>query len=80
MSQPTEPRIRKAVILYGAEEEKILRRLGAALVVQWPVLPDSLKDLLKAQAATVFDREPLKDEGRAIEQFLSRYSCFADQD
>ncbi len=63
------PQAETKIVKYSAGQEHLVRRLGAALVVQWDALPDELQDLLIDQAAMVDDREG-PTTARDIENFI----------
>jgi hypothetical protein len=42
---------------YPAEEECLVRRLGAAVIASWAVLPDAVREKLLAEARIAWDRE-----------------------
>ena len=46
-----------AAFKYPAEEECLVRRLGAAVIASWPVLPEAVRDKLLAEAKNAWDRE-----------------------
>jgi hypothetical protein len=55
---------------YRDAEEHFVRRLGAALVLQWDALSDDLQDLMIDQAALVDDRDPAPHSADEIESFV----------
>lgn len=66
-----EPRPAKAMALtlkVKDNQERILRRLGQALVLQWEELPYGLQEVLIDQAILVADREPASQS--EIETFI----------
>ena len=48
-----EPKIFK----YPAEDECLVRRLGAAVIASWAGLPDDVRTKLLAEARNAWDRE-----------------------
>ena len=66
-----EPRPAKAMALtlrVKDSQERVLRRLGQAVVLQWEELPHGLQDVLIDQAVLVADREPASQS--EIETFI----------
>lgn len=55
---------------YRAQDEHLLRRLGAAMVLHWDALSDEMQDVLIDQASLVDDREGAPHERRDIENFI----------
>ncbi|HRE44799.1 MAG TPA: hypothetical protein PKY87_12635 [Terricaulis sp.] len=55
---------------YRAQDERVLRRLASALVLQWDELSDEFQDLIIDQAAMVEDREPEPVSVEEIEAFV----------
>ena len=63
-----------AHIDYDEHDERILRRLGGALIVQWDQVPQKLRDLIIQQAADMVDRMPLGSQGDfQIEEFIKAH-------
>ena len=42
---------------YPAEEECLVRRLGAGVIAAWPHLPPEAREKILAEAKTAWDRE-----------------------
>ena len=42
---------------YPAEDECLVRRLGAGVIAAWPHLPRDVQDMIFAEAKHVWDRE-----------------------
>ena len=66
-----EPRPAKAMALtlkVKDSQERVLRRLGQAVVLQWEELPHGLQDVLIDQAVLVADREPASQS--EVETFI----------
>ena len=42
---------------YPAEDECLVRRLGAGVIAAWPHLPRDVQDMIFAEARNVWDRE-----------------------
>lgn len=55
---------------YRPADEHLLRRLGAALVLQWDELSDEMQDLLIDQAVAVDDADPAPHGPGEIETFI----------
>ncbi len=49
--------IEEKAFKYPAEEECLVRRLGAAVIASWPALPEEVRDRLMKEAKNVWDRE-----------------------
>ena len=64
------PQVQRKTLKYRQDQEHLVRRLGAALVLQWNALPDALQDLIIDQAALVEDREPAPHDPEHIEAFV----------
>ena len=45
------------VFKYPAEDECLVRRLGAGVIAAWPNLPRDVQDIIFEQAKIVWDRE-----------------------
>ena len=63
------PDIKAAQVMCSSDEEHILRRLGAAVVVQWDELPGDVHALLLEQAVQV-SGAPGSSDKADIEQFI----------
>jgi hypothetical protein len=74
---PQAPAVAQKTLKYGEDQEHVLRRLGAALVLQWDALPDSLQDLIVDQAAVVEDRQDAPHGVGDIENFIRRAKVVA---
>jgi hypothetical protein len=66
------PPVRGRVLKYTEDDEHILRRLGAALVVQWDELPGNLRQLLIDQATNMSDRHSTVQLRQQIETFIEK--------
>lgn len=64
------PQVVAKTLKYREDQEHLLRRLGAALVLQWDELPDELQDLIIDQAAAVEDRDATAHGSPEIESFI----------
>ena len=64
------PAIRGQLITHAYDEEKLIRRLGRAVALQWAHIPPPTQERILQQAWTVFDPEPttnqLKEELEAF--------------
>jgi hypothetical protein len=64
------PQIKGELVQHNEGDEKLIRRLGRAVALQWAHLPGSVQTRILDQAWTVFDDEPvslkLKEELRAF--------------
>jgi hypothetical protein len=69
---PRPPGLSDKVVVLKDGQEHFLRRLGAALVLQWDDLPDDVQDLLIDEAAMVDDADPALHGRSEIETFLRK--------
>lgn len=80
-NQNPAPELAPAVIQkslkYREKDEHLVRRLGAALVLQWDQLSDAMQDLIIDQAAAVDDRDPAPHEASDIEGFVRNVKTVA---
>jgi hypothetical protein len=67
---PRAPERIAKTLKYSEAQEHLLRRLGAALVLQWDALTDDQQDLLLDQATIVEDRDPAPHESIDVENFI----------
>lgn len=65
---PRAPQVVPRSLKYRETQEHLVRRLGAAVVLQWDELSDEMQDLLIDQAVVVEDGEP--SDSREIESFI----------
>ena len=49
--------VEEHVFKYPAEDECLVRRLGAAVIAAWKNLPEESRDLILKDARSVWDRE-----------------------
>jgi len=47
----------RSVFKYPAEDECLVRRLGAAVIASWGTLPEPVRDRLLSEARSAWDRE-----------------------
>jgi len=66
----TTPQVQSKTLKYKETQEHLLRRLGAAIVLQWDTLPDDLQDRVIDQAAIVEDRDEAPHEANDIANFI----------
>ena len=68
------PDIKGELLVRTEAEEKLIRRLGSAVVLQWAHLPTHVQSRILRQAWSVFDAEPvaiqLKQE---LEAFIAKH-------
>lgn len=68
------PDINGQMLIHSQTEEKLIRRLGSAVILQWAHLPKAVQERILRQAWTVFDAEPvpiqLKQE---LEAFVRKH-------
>ena len=53
------PKIKGQLVEHSEGDEKLIRRLGRAVALQWAHLPESVQKRILEQAWTVFDAEPV---------------------
>jgi hypothetical protein len=51
------PFVDEKLFKYPAEDECLVRRLGAGVIAAWPHLPEEARDRILAEAKTAWDRE-----------------------
>jgi hypothetical protein len=51
------PFVEDKTFKYPAEDECLVRRLGAGVIAAWPHLPEEARDRILAEAKTAWDRE-----------------------
>jgi hypothetical protein len=56
------PDVKGELIEHSEREEKLIRRLGRAVALQWGHLPRSVQKRILQQAWAVFDSEPVPEE------------------
>jgi hypothetical protein len=56
------PEIKGELIEHSEREEKLIRRLGRAVALQWAHLPGPVQKRILRQAWAVFDPEPVPNE------------------
>lgn len=66
--------IKPAFFEYEPNEEHLVRRLGAALVIQWMSLPTDVQSRLLSQAGLVEDREPTVQLRQQLELFIAKHN------
>jgi hypothetical protein len=62
------------LIIYPEEDEAIVRRLGAAIVVLWDELSEENQKVILRQAGLVNDREPIIELDQRIKAFIREHS------
>jgi hypothetical protein len=53
------PRIKGELVEHADGDEKLIRRLGRAVALQWAHIPEPVQNRILEQAWTVFDNEPV---------------------
>ena len=62
------------VLKYPSEDEAYIRRLGAAVLLNWAELPEELRAKLMAEACTVWDREfHIPQIAKKLDAFIKRH-------
>jgi hypothetical protein len=68
------PDIQGQMLDHMAEEDKLIRRLGSAVVLQWAHLPEAAQNRILRQAWTVFDAEPVRLQlKQELEAFVEKH-------
>jgi hypothetical protein len=66
------PAIRGQLITHDYDEEKLIRRLGRAVALQWAHIPTPTQERILRQAWMVFDSEPITDQlKQELEAFVT---------
>jgi hypothetical protein len=66
--------IQGEMLKHTAAEDKLIRRLGSAVVLQWVHLPVAVQQRILRQARTVFDAEPIPIQlKQELEAFIGRH-------
>lgn len=66
--------IKGEMFKHTADEEKLIRRLGSAVVLQWMHLPAAVQQRILRQAWTVFDAEPIPIQlKQELETFVGKH-------
>jgi hypothetical protein len=69
------PTVKGRTLDYDQDEEHILRRLGAALVVQWDGLSEIQREILLAQAVMMTDRVQTVQLREQIKIFINKHKA-----
>jgi hypothetical protein len=68
------PKVKGQLIEYSEGDEKLIRRLGMAVALQWADLPERARDRILRQAWTVFDAEPVSSQlKQELQAFVERH-------
>lgn len=65
--------VKGAWLEYDEEDEHILRRLGSAVIIQWPDLPEQVRNLLEEQAVFVNDKHGTVQLPQQIRIFIEKH-------
>jgi hypothetical protein len=66
---------------YPSEDEPYIRRLGSALLHHWSEVPEELRQILMAEACTVWDREfNIPQIARKLDLFIKRHQTQTARD
>jgi hypothetical protein len=69
----TMPYVEERQFRYPAEDECLVRRLGAGVIAAWPHLPPEARDLIFSEAKIAWDREHFVSKlGAKLEAILRR--------
>ena len=67
-------KIKGELVKHGEGDEKLIRRLGQAVALQWAHLPEPVQKRILQQAWTVFDAEPVSPKlKQELEAFVSKH-------
>ena len=64
------PKIKGQLVEHTEGDEKLIRRLGRAVALQWAHIPEPVQKRILEQAWTVFDTEPVSSQ---LKQDLSAF-------
>jgi hypothetical protein len=53
------PKVKGQIVEHSEGDEKLIRRLGRAVALQWAHIPEAAQKRILQQAWTVFDAEPV---------------------
>jgi hypothetical protein len=68
------PKVKGQLVEHSEGEEKLIRRLGMAVALQWAELPEPARRRILKQAWTVFDTEPVSLQLRQeLEAFVKKH-------
>jgi hypothetical protein len=56
------PKIKGELVGHSEGDEKLIRRLGRAVALQWAHIPEPVQTRILEQAWTVFDTEPVTSQ------------------
>jgi hypothetical protein len=56
------PKIKGQLVGHADGDEKLIRRLGRAVALQWAHIPEPVQKRILEQAWTVFDTEPVSSQ------------------
>jgi len=59
------PKIKGELVEHFEGDEKLIRRLGRAVALQWAHIPRPIQSRILEQAWTVFDSEPITSQLKA---------------
>ena len=68
------PKVKGQLVEHSEGDEKLIRRLGRAVALQWMHLPEPVQKRILQQAWTVFDAEPVSPQlKRELEAFVNKH-------
>jgi hypothetical protein len=68
------PKVKGQLVEHSDGDEKLIRRLGRAVALQWMHLPEPIQKRILEQAWTVFDAEPVSTQlKRELEAFVNKH-------
>lgn len=64
----------KRVFKYPSEEETLVRRLGSAVLASWSALPLEIRERIRAEALSAWDREyHVPNLEKKLDSFIKRF-------
>ena len=68
------PKVKGELVGHTEGDEKLIRRLGRAVALQWAHLPEAAQKRILDQAWTVFDAEPVSAKLKAeLQAFVEKH-------
>jgi hypothetical protein len=68
------PKVKGQLVEHTEGDEKLIRRLGRAVALQWAHLPAAVQKRILDQAWTVFDAEPVSAKLKAeLQAFVEKH-------
>ena len=71
------PNVKGQLVEHSDGDEKLIRRLGRAVALQWAHLPEPVQKRILEQAWTVFDAEPVSSQlKQELQAFVTKHRLF----